>query len=74
MKQVIARAEIYAKAGGFTLGRITSVSEQTGPDYYPRPMMMAKAAPSADEAAPVSAGEQKLQVTVNVSWEIHQGK
>ncbi len=76
MKQVIARAELYAKAGGFTLGRITSVSEQTSPDYYPRPMMMAKAAGdgAADEAAPVSAGEQKLQVTVNVSWEIHQGK
>lgn len=73
MKQVIARASLYAKAGGFTLGRIMSISEVPSQSVYPRPMLM-KAADSAMEAAPIAAGEQRLQVTVNVSWEIHQSK
>lgn len=70
MKTVIARAKVYADAGGFTLGRITAVSEAAVPPPYPAPMAMMKMA--ADAApTPIAAGEQTLSVTVTVAFEIH---
>ncbi len=68
MKTLETRAQLYAKTGGFTLKRILSISEG-GQDRPPMPMMMAKAAPSAD-AVPLSTGEQDIRATVNVTWEI----
>jgi uncharacterized protein YggE len=73
MRTVIARAKIYAQAGGFTIGRIVSVSENTG--FYPvQAAPMAAMAEAKDARVPIAPGEQRLQVTVNVSWEIHENR
>ncbi len=63
-----ARAEIYAKAAGVTLGPILSISEG-GASEPPRPMyrMMAMAA----APTPVAAGQQSVTADVSVVWEIH---
>jgi uncharacterized protein YggE len=64
-----ARAQLYARAAGLSVKRIVSISE-SGADMPqpPRPMMMMARAKSADtELAP---GDQKLAVTVQVSFEL----
>jgi uncharacterized protein YggE len=60
------KAEIYAKAGGYTLGSPLRISEIGAgvPVLYRR-----AAAPMAAEV-PIAPGEETLRVTVGVSWEI----
>jgi uncharacterized protein YggE len=60
------KAEIYAKAAGVALGSPVSISEDGSPGPMPFRRMTAGMAASA----PVAQGEEKLQVTVNVSWAI----
>ena len=60
------KAEIYAKAAGVALGSPVSISEDGSPGSMPFRRMAAGMAASA----PVAQGEEKLQVTVNVSWAI----
>jgi uncharacterized protein YggE len=59
------KAEIYATAAGASLGRPLSISE----GYVSRPrqpgMMMREAA-----AMPIQAGEEKIGITVQVSYEL----
>ncbi|SNS57528.1 hypothetical protein SAMN06295912_109100 [Sphingomonas laterariae] len=65
-----ARATLYAEAAGLRVKRILAISEQGG-GYQPPmpvPMMMARAEKAADTA--VEAGEQKLAVSVSVSFEL----
>ena len=59
------KAEIYAKAAGLALGPAISIAES----YVARPVraMMAR---EAAAAMPVAAGEEKLTLTVNVSYEL----
>ena len=65
------KAKIYAEAMGVTLGPVMSISE--GVNYQP-PMPMARGkvmmADAASAPVPVAAGEQRLSVDVNISWEI----
>ena len=63
------KAELYASAGGFTLGQVVSVSEGGG--MGPQPMVMARAA-KADMASdvPLANGEQTLGIDVSATWEI----
>lgn len=68
MTRVIARARLYAEAASVQLGEIVSIRE-SNIGRPPRPMM-ARAAFKAAEAVPIEAGEQSLQVRVDVSWEI----
>ncbi len=68
MKQARKRAQLYADAGGFKLGRVISVSENTNvsrPRYY---AAEAARAPSGD--VPLAAGEQSFSVSVSVVFEI----
>jgi len=60
------KAEIYAKAGGVTLGAPLSISEEGSPG----PMPYRKMAVGMAASAPVAQGEETLQVTVSVSWAI----
>jgi uncharacterized protein YggE len=64
------KAEIYAAAGGFTLGDIISLSEGGG--YQPPMPMVMKSAMAADGAGavPVAQGEQALSVDVSIVWAI----
>jgi uncharacterized protein YggE len=60
------KAEIYARAAGFTLGAPLSITEGGSPGPMPfRKMMGGMAA-----ATPVAQGEETLDVTVSVSWAI----
>jgi uncharacterized protein YggE len=65
------KAKIYAEAMGVTLGPVMSISE--GVSYQP-PMPMARGkvmmADAAAAPVPVAAGEQRLSVDVNITWEI----
>ena len=65
-----ARATLYAKAAGLRVKRIVSISEAGGyAPPQPMPMMaMSMRAKEADTA--IQPGEQKLSVTVSVSFEL----
>lgn len=61
------KAQIYADAAGVKLGALLSLSESTN---APRPMVyMSRAAAPAQETS-ISAGENTLQVSVSVSYEL----
>ncbi|MEI6485218.1 MAG: SIMPL domain-containing protein [Sphingomonadales bacterium] len=64
-----ARAELYARAAGLKLGRITSISEGgAAPDPGPRPMMRMVAADAA--ATPVQPGEVTLSAQVTIMFDL----
>jgi uncharacterized protein YggE len=62
------KAEIYARAAGVTLGAPLSISEEGNSAPVPYRRMAAGMAASA----PVAQGEERLAVTVSVSWAIKQ--
>lgn len=64
------KADLYAAAGGFSLGRIMTLTEESAPSY--RPMLrggLGAAAPAA-AAVPVEAGEATISVRVRVDWSL----
>lgn len=63
-----ARAELYARSLGLRIARIVAVSESSGNSAPPVPVMMAARAKSAE--TPIEAGEQKLEVTVAMTFEL----
>lgn len=64
----MAKAQIYAKAAGVTLGPILSISVDSS--AMPRPVrMMALREPAPPP--PIAAGEQSLDANVTIVWEIH---
>lgn len=68
MNRVIAKAKLYAHSAGIRLGEIQSIREASL-GTPPRPVM-ARAFSKGAEAVPIEAGEQGLQIRVDVSWEI----
>ncbi len=63
-----AKAELYAKAAGVTLGSIVSINEGSAP--RPQPMLMARAEMAMDSGVPVAAGELTTAATVTIVYEI----
>jgi hypothetical protein len=70
MEDAIARATTYAEAAGVALGRVLSISENSGP--RPVPMVARMRAEDAAAAVPIEAGEQSIQAQVQVTWELRQ--
>jgi uncharacterized protein YggE len=71
MAKARARADLYARAAGLSVKRILSISESGGmaPPPYPMPMVaQARMEKAADSA--IEAGEQKLSVSLSVSFEL----
>jgi hypothetical protein len=62
------KADLYARAAGFTLGKVMSLSEEAVPSR--RPMMRAMVASGAAAPVPVEAGEMTLSVRVRVVWSL----
>lgn len=66
-----ARAELYARSLGLRVARVVSVSESGGyavpPPAPPVPMMMARA---ERDSTSIQPGEQKLQVTLAMTFEL----
>jgi uncharacterized protein len=65
-----ARADVYARALGRRVARIVSISESGGsyPVPPPMPMMMEARAQGADSK--ILPGEQKLQVTLSIVFDL----
>jgi hypothetical protein len=63
-----ARAELYARSLGMRVVRLLSVSENSGD--YARPMPVVMQARAADSFAKIDPGEQKLQVTLAMTFEL----
>ena len=64
------KAEIYASAGGATVGRVMVLTEEAQP---PRPVAFSRAYTTAAAApTPIEAGEDKLTVTVTARFELTQ--
>jgi uncharacterized protein YggE len=63
----LAKAQIYAKAAGVTLGAIQSISESDNGGPRPVFAMMAARAP---KAVPVAMGEESVTATVSIVWQI----
>lgn len=69
IQDAAAKAELYAKAVGYKVKRIVTISEQ---EFYPQPPMpmMMRMQDVAAEATPIAAGEVSLTQTVNVVFEL----
>lgn len=66
-----ARAELYARAAGLMVARILSISEsEANFAPPPRPVMMMARAEKMSADTSVEPGEQRLGVTVSVSFEL----
>lgn len=71
IKKAKAKAKELAKQLGVSLVRITSFNE-SGPSYYPFARIGGEAMSVADEEAPqIETGENKIEVTVSITYEIH---
>lgn len=70
VKAARARADLYAGAAGLRVKRILSISEQQGYSPQPYPMVMAMSREKASADTQVEPGEQKLAITVAVSFEL----
>ncbi len=63
------RAELYAGAAGVELGKVMSINEG-GPMRAPQPVFAVAEARMASAPPPIAPGEQELQVSVTVTWEL----
>jgi len=73
VKKAQAKAEKMAKAGGFTLGRLLEISENTGmysPNYARGGVMMDMAKSEAAVAPAIEAGSQEINIEVSLRYEI----
>ncbi|SFR96278.1 SIMPL domain-containing protein [Sphingomonas jatrophae] len=64
-----ARAELYAKASGLRVGRIVTISEESGGPNMPMPMVRMSAAKMEADTA-IAPGEQRLTVTLRLTFEL----
>ena len=72
MTDALARAELYADAAGYRVGRIVSISEGGG-NFQPVPRLArAQAELSAAAPTPVASGELTYSASVNVLFELEK--
>ena len=70
-KEAKEKAEGMAAAAGVKLGPLLSINESRGGGFTPQPMMSrAYSAEMGDAVTPISAGDQTLSVSVNLSYGI----
>jgi len=71
MADALRKAKLYAEAANLTLGPARVIQEQQ--QFIPQPMMfnMARATMAAEQAVPISSGEQDFQATVSVTYSVH---
>ena len=64
-----SKVSSYAKLLGISIGKVTSIEEQSSP-VYSSPFPMAKAA-EADSVVQIDLGEQDVTVTITVRWALN---
>jgi uncharacterized protein YggE len=71
VKALQAKADLYAKATGYRVARLVSLSEGGGyAPEPPRPMAMRAYAADKAEAAPVEAGELAVRIQISATFEL----
>lgn len=71
IREAKEKAEGMAEAAGVKLGPLLSINESNRGGYTPKPVMMrASAMEMSDAVTPISAGEQTMSVSVNLSYGI----
>jgi len=70
IREAKEKAESMANAAGVKLGPLLSIRENNGSGFTPQPRMMAARMGMGDAVTPISAGEQTLSVSVNLSYRI----
>jgi len=66
-----AKAQSMADAAGVKLGKLMSLNESNF-NAGPRPMAMMSARMESDAVTPIAAGEQSMNVTVNMQYAIEE--
>jgi uncharacterized protein len=69
MANALRRAKLLANAGGADVGEVVQISEEVVHNN-PHPVVFAKRAAMASEAAPVERGTQELESRVTVTWKL----
>lgn len=62
------KAALYTEAAGVKLGKVLTISESSYGDGQPVPM--ARSMVQEKASVPIAGGEQQLNVSVTISWEI----
>jgi hypothetical protein len=70
IQDAAAKAELYAKAVGYKVKRIVTVTENDFTPHPPQPMMMRMQVNDAAAATPVAEGEVSLEQNVSVTFEL----
>jgi uncharacterized protein len=70
LKTVRARADLYARAAGMTVKRIVAITETSDEAVQPKYGLMQARAQDAGGATQIAPGEQSINVTVNVVFEL----
>ena len=65
-----SRAELYARSMGLRVVRVVAVSESGGSYPVPPPIVMMRAEAASDASTKIDPGEQKLQVTLAMTFEL----
>lgn len=68
VKAAQRKAALYAKAAGVELGDVIGISESS--HRGGRPVPMARTMVAEASAVPIEGGEQQLEVSVTIRWEI----
>ncbi len=68
MADALDRANLYAQAAGYSIGRIVTIDESGG--YSPQPQMASMRMMASDESTPISGGEVSYSASVNVMFEL----
>ena len=69
IREAREKAESMASAAGVKLGKLKSLSEGGG-NFNPRPTVFNGVSESRQASTPISAGEQQINVTVNMTYDI----
>ena len=70
IREAKEKAESMAEAAGVKLGPLLSMNESNRGGVTPQPRMMAASMEMGEATTPISAGEQTMSVTVNLSYGI----
>ncbi len=71
IREAKEKAESMAEAAGVKLGPLLSINESNRGGFTPQPVMMrASSMEMGDATTPISAGEQTMSVSVNLSYGI----
>ncbi len=70
LKNVRARADLYARSAGMTVKRIVAITEASDEEFQPKYGLRQAVAADAGAESRIAPGEQAIRVTVNAVFEL----